>query len=159
MADDDGVVLGDLVEMLTRQRDIEFGVVEHDGRDPHAGRGLIRLGAQVGQQFADATHVGIDRVKLVDSAHVAMSVGEAGRDGGLSSIDNPRAGRRQITNVGGRAHGEEPAVFHGKGLRARQRRIDGVHPRIDDDQIRLGASSWLDDRGWDHARAEARACR
>ena len=85
------------------------------------GRRLVGLGLEIGEQLAHAADVGVDAVELVDAAHVAVRVDEAGRDGRLRGIDDARAGCREIADVGGRADGDEAAVLDGKRFGARQR--------------------------------------
>ena len=94
---------------------------------------------EVGLQLAHAADVGVDAVQLVDAAHVAVRVDESRRHGHLLGVDDPRARRREVADVGGRSDGDEAAVLDRERLGARQRRVDGVDARVDDDEVGFDA--------------------
>ena len=135
MVNDDWMVARRLIQIVPRQRAIELRVVEHETRHPQPGRARLRLLVDGFEQLRHRADVAVDAVELVDTARVRMRVDESRDDRHLLGIDDRRPRRCKIPDVARRSDRDESAVFYGECLGARLRRLDGVHVRVDDDEI------------------------
>src|SRR5262249_16158982 len=87
------------VAILSRQRPIEFGVVEHETRDPDYGRRVLGLLPDSRLDLANLPQVRVDAVALLDAARMAVRVDEAGHDRHALRVDDRGPRRREVAHV------------------------------------------------------------
>ena len=146
VVDGDGVVLGNLVEVVDGELAavLHFGVVEEIAFHPVAGRGLGGAGAELLDDAVDGDELdfeGIadeDFVEQSGAAGVVVGVDEAGDDGCAFCIPGGRTFSEDVADVGTGADGKKAAVFDREGLCAGLAGVDGDDPGVEDDQFRGG---------------------
>ena len=124
------------------ERDVKLGVVEHERRDPVAGRRAGCLLQQHLLQLLRRADVGVHLVQLIDAAWMTVGVDEARRDGHLFDIDDvcPPAG--EVLDVARATYGNELAVFDrerlSSGVRRRRSYRRARSPPRDPAQLEIG---------------------
>ncbi len=145
MVHDDGMVGGDLVEVLDVEQPavLDLGVVEEFALDPGSRRQGHGARPQLIDDAVDGDELDLEGVPdqhVVEKGlarGVVVAVGEARRDGHALGVEDlgPFAGQR--ANVSGRADGDETAVPDREGLGARRLRVDCKDVGVQDHEVRL----------------------
>jgi hypothetical protein len=137
VVDGDGMVRSNFVQVLSMERHVEFGVVEHVRADPEAGRCACRLLRERLLQLFHGANVGVHFVELVDAARMAVRIDEARRDRHAIGVDDLGPAARQVPDVAAAAYGNEFPVLDREGLGPGLRIVNRVDAGVDHHHVSL----------------------
>ena len=147
MVNGDGVVLGNLVEVVDRELAaiLHFGVIEEIAFNPRARRRLRGAGAELLDDAVDGDELDFEGIADQDFVQqrgapgVVVRVDEAGDDGArpcASQVGVPVTD--QVADVGIGSDGEKAAVLDRERLGAGLAGVDGDDPGVEDDEFGAG---------------------